>query len=115
MRIIMFLILSGFLLSQPINNDTIGQEVVEEIPAVVKPTVEKIVTNSEEAKKASSDLNKEITKQLDIIRQMQKEASLIRKPTGKIQQVNIKSQPREDKITIVSAIKPDTVSLKVNG
>lgn len=116
MRIIMFLMLSGFLLSQPVKKDTVVEEPIEEIPAVVKPTVEEIVINSEEARKASSELNKEMKKQLDIIRDIKKGTTLIKKPIGKVKKVELRSQPRQEKeMTIASAIKPDTVNLKVNG
>lgn len=117
MRIIItFLMLSGFLLSQPINKDTADKKSpLEEIPAVVKPTVEEIVTNSEEAKKASFDLTKEMKKQLEIIRQIKKQAQILKNTTeGQKVLVSAKNQ-EEKKIVYMNAIKPDTVRIQYNG
>ena len=115
MRIIIaFIMLSGFLLSQPLN-DTVNKPPVEEIPAVVKPTVEEIVINSEEARKASSDLTKEMKKQLEIIREIRKNTAKIKK-TDEIKKILAKATKEEQtNIVYVSAIKPDTVNIQYNG
>lgn len=116
MRIIIaFIMLSGFLLSQPINDTVSKNEAVEEIPAVVKPTVDEIVINSEEARKASSDLTKEMKKQLEIVREIRKGTAKIKR-TDEIKRVLVK-QAQQEKVNVVyvSAIKPDTVNIQYNG
>lgn len=117
MRIIIaFLMLSGFLLSQPLTKDTIDNttKISEEIPAVVKPSVEEIVTNSEEAKKASSDLAKEMKKQIEIIRQIKKKATAL-KNTTEVKKVLLKPAGDDKKVVYLNAIKPDTVKVQFKG
>lgn len=117
MRIIIaFIMLSGFLLSQPLK-DTIDHKIttVEEIPAEVKPAVEEIVINSEEARKASSELAKEMKKQLEIIREIKKNTAKLKK-TDEIKKVLIKENNQAEKrIIYINAIKPDTVNIQYNG
>lgn len=118
MRIIIaFVMLSGFLLSQPITKDTTDKKspIEEKIPAVVKPTVDEIVINSEEARKASSDLTKEMKKQLEIIREIRKKAEML-KSTTEGKKILVKAKKQDEKNSIhMNAIKPDTVRIQFNG
>lgn len=117
MRILFFLILSSFLLSQSAKDTTDIKEVPSTIPVEVKPAVKEIVTNSEEARKAASELDKEMKKQLDLMKQIKSKISQIKKqssPKKKIEKVTPIPSYKGDSITPLG-IKPNDIQIQVNG
>ena len=116
MRILFFLILSSFLLSQPVSDTTEIKEVPSAVPVEVKPAVQEIVNNSEEAKKASSELNKEMKKQLDLMKQIKFKISQIKKQSSpkRIEKVTPMRSHTGDTIAPLG-IKPNDMQIQVNG
>jgi type II secretory ATPase GspE/PulE/Tfp pilus assembly ATPase PilB-like protein len=115
MRIIMFLILSSFLLSQPTNDSLeIPVTTTSEIPEEVKPVVEEIVSNSEQVRIATSEINKEMKKQLDLMKEIKLK---LQKSPKKVQEIIKASKPvieRKDSVQS-SAIKPDSTDIYIDG
>lgn len=117
MRILFFLILSSFLLSQPTVVDTTEvKDAPSAIPVEVKPAVQEIVNNSEEAKKASLELNKEMKKQLDLMKQIKSKITELKRQSSpkRIEKVSVKHASVADTL-IPIAIKPNDMQIQVNG
>lgn len=114
MRTIIFLIISSFLLAQPISDSAV-KENIDEIPANVKPTIEKIVINSEEAKKASSELDKELKKQISLVKEIKtKIRQLKNTPKAKIL-ISKDENKKIDTVTNTKAVKPNDIYIEVDG
>jgi len=110
MRVLIFLALSGILLAQP----TLKQDTVTtDIPDTVKPTVEKIVENSKQAKQAETELTKEMLKQIDLMKEIKLKVLELKKIT----KTKIKPVHKNTKFDTVElqAIKQDSVSIEVGG
>lgn len=114
MRILFFLIISSFLLSQPTIKDTTEtKESPSEIPVEVKPAVKEIVNNSEEVKKAYTELNKEMKKQLDLMKQIKFKVSQLKKKSFS-KKIDTKNTNITDSVDFL-AIKPNDIKIQVNG
>jgi len=110
MRVLIFLALSGILLAQPtLKQDTVATD----IPDTVKPTVEKIVENSKQAKQAETELTKEMLKQIDLMKEIKLKVLELKKIT----KTKIKPVHKNTKFDTVElqAIKQDSVSIEVGG
>lgn len=111
MRTLIFLLLSCFLFSQP--NATPNTDSID-IPSEVKPNVEKIINNAEEVKKASEQLNKEINKQLGLMKEIKaKIYQLKSNPKGTI--IVAKKNIKKDTFKLNEGIKNNEIFLEVDG
>lgn len=107
MRTLILLLLSCFLFSQP-NNDSI------DIPSEVKPNVEKIINDAEGAKKASEQLNREINKQMGLMKEIKaKIYQLKSNPNGKA--VIAQKEIKKDTFKLNEGIKNNELFIEVNG
>lgn len=105
-KILCLLIISSLILAQP--NTTVDSSKIDnpmEIPPTVKPVVEEIVSNSKESQAASLQINKEMNKQITLMKQIKMRINEIKKYS---------SNRKVDKITLVSNKKPpiDTSGVK---
>lgn len=116
MRIIVFLILSSFLIAQPIPVDsskTVSKEAPTDVPPEVKPAVIDIVVNIEENNKVSTQINKEMKKQLELMQEIKSTiAQLNRHPKG----VKITAKEVMPIDTVISkGLKPNELLIEVDG
>ena len=107
MRILIFLMLSCFLFAQPKKPDTTG------MPIEVKEATVQIVADNKQAEKATSELNKEMEKQLELMKQI------------KLKIAKLKNSPKADKVNknatdvkqeaSKNATKVDELYIEVDG
>lgn len=113
MRVLIFLALSGILLAQPTSKQDSIPAKTEQIPETVKPTVEKIVENSKQAKKAETELTKEMLKQIDLMKQIKLKILELKKAAKTKAKPFQKDTPKDINQSV--AIKQDSVSIEVAG
>ena len=113
MRVILMLFISGLLLSQPNtkNDSTVSSKV--DIPEEIKPTVESIVANSQEIKKLEDATNRELQKQLDLMKEIKLKVVQLKKST-KVKQKPIKNDVIEDTVK-KTGIKEQQLQIEVEG
>lgn len=105
MRTLIFLLLSCFLFSQP--NDSI------DIPSEVRPNVEKIINNAEETKKASEQLNKEINKQLGLMKEIKAKIYQLKSTSKGV--VITPKDIKKDTFKLNEGIKNNEIFIEING
>ena len=106
MRILIFLMISCFLYSQPKKPDTTG------MPPQVKEATVQIVANNEQVEKASGELNKEMQKQLELMKQIKLKISKLKsapKANRVTREIPIKQEVPKD------ALKVDEFFIEVDG
>ena len=113
MRVILMLFISGLLLSQPNtkNDSTVSSKV--DMSEEIKPTVESIVANSQEIKKLEDATNRELQKQLDLMKEIKLKVVQLKKST-KIKQKPIKNNVIEDTVK-KTGIKEQQLQIEVEG
>lgn len=113
MRVILMLFISGLSLSQPNtkNDSTVSSKV--DMPEEIKPTVESIVANSQEIKKLEDATNREVQKQLDLIKEIKLKVVQLKKST-KAKQKPIKNDVIEDTVK-KTGIKEQQLQIEVEG
>lgn len=109
MRVLIFLILSSFLIAQPKKPDTTN------MPTEVKEAAQQIVVNNQEAEKATKEITKEMEKQLELMKQIKlKIAKLKKAPKAPIVE-KIKPSIEIKSNIIQNATKVDEVYIEVDG
>lgn len=113
MKVILMLFISGLLLSQPNtkNDSTVSSKV--DMPEEIKPTVESIVANSQEIKKLEDATNRELQKQLDLMKEIKLKVVQLKKST-KVKQKPIKNDVIEDTVK-KTGIKEQQLQIEVEG
>lgn len=114
MRTVLILFMSGFLLSQSNTktDDSITSTKID-MPEEIKPTVENIVANSQEIKKLEDATNKELQKQLDLMKEIKRKIVQLKKST-KVKQKPVKNNSIEDTIK-KTGIKEQELQIEVEG
>lgn len=113
MRVLIFLAISGVLLAQPTTKqDTIPTK-TEQIPIDIQPTVDKIVDNSIQSRKGEMAINKEMIKQLDLMKDIKLKILELKKTT----KTKIKPVKDKHKTEIIepTAIKEKPISIEIEG
>ena len=112
MRIIVFLILSTFLLaaSQPVNDSS---KTVSEVPSEVKPVVNEIVVNLEESKKISTEIDKEMKRQLELMQEIKNKIAQLKKNSKAVKVV--KREVIKLDTTLINGLKPVEPIIEVDG
>lgn len=113
MRVLLFLVMSGVLLSQPTSKQDTVPASAEQIPVDIKPTVDKIVENSMQTKKAETAINQEMIKQLDLMKEIKLKVLELKKTT-KTKAKPVKEISKLDPIEL-KAIKEEPVAIEVEG
>lgn len=115
MRVLLFLAISGLLLSQPqstVKTDSVSPTKVE-VPEAVKPTVEKIVEEAKQTKKLEEATSKEMQKQLDLMKEIKIEILKLKK-SAKVKKAP--SNKVSDTSTVENkATKEEEVLMEVEG
>lgn len=114
LRIMVFLILSSFVLGQPVPDSikTVSNEVP--VPVEVKPVVNEIVINIEESKRASFQINNEMKKQLELVKEIKQKITQFKKHPKSVKVTIPKDVTKKDTLPN-SAVKPSSILIEVDG
>ena len=109
MKVLIFLMLSSFLLAQPQKMDTVN------MPSQIKEATQQIVVNNLEAEKATKQLNQEMEKQLELMKQIKLKIAKLKKAPKAPKIEKIKPPTEINPYITTNATKVEELFIEIDG